>query len=672
MPLANHYPLGRTFLLRMGVLVGCLLAASLASAEETSEPALEYESGSRVLIAPPVPFHSAAVSSDGARLATGHVDGSILLWNAATGRPLRRLSGHTDSVETLAFHPHELKLASGGADRTVQLWETSTGAAMQVFTGHQRRVTAVSFAPDGRSLLSGSYDKSARLWNLDDPAAAPHVFEHSAAVCSAAFSSDGQQIATGTLAGELRRWSVAGEEVPPVIQAHQGEVSSIVFHPLTRRWISGGADGHAVAWDAATGEERQRFTEAGSRAIGNSPITRLALNPNENLLAIGERDGVIHLCAPAEARATGSLWGHEDEICALAFPASSNTLISAGLDRTARLWRPKLRATARLAALDNPEARLWSISVTGDDARLFAGGRGGFLASWSLATGERGPRIAGFSGAIDAIALSPDGTRLACCGWKGKSTIVFDTATSQVLQTLAADVPTRSVRFHPDGRQLAVGLEDGTIQLWTDGVDQPKTRSMGSQAVYDIAFSPDGKQAATCSGDWRQPVPGAIVFWNAETWSEVAKVTEHTRAVRSVAFSPDGTRLASAGDDGLVILWHPESHLPLVRLENGAGARPVAFAPGGSQLAVGLHDGTIHVWDVARQELRQRFRCEDDVFHVAYSKDGSVLVSVSGEKRVELWPAGEPLAAVRRIADWAGSRSETSPAQEAGGNVQSK
>lgn len=671
MAFPQHRRPGCITLLRAIVFVGGLLAAGVTGAEETSPPPLEYEPTSRVLIAPSLPFYSAAVSPDGAWIATGHVDGAILVWDVAEARPLRRLSGHSETVEALAFHPSEPKLASAGSDCTVRAWDVATGAAIQVLAGHERRVTTVVFSPDGRSLLSGSYDKSARLWSLEAPATAPRVFEHSSAVCSAAFSSDGKQIATGTLSGELRRWSVEGEAAPPVIQAHRGELGAIVFHPTARQWITGGADGQAIAWDAATGEERRRFLDAGSRVTGPSPITRLSLNSDGNLLAIGERGGGIQLCTPLETRAIDTLSTHTDEIATLVFQASSSTLISAGLDRTVRLWRPKLRATARLAALEGSKARLWSLAMAGDDTRLFAGGRGGFLASWSLATGELGPKIAGFPGVVDAIALSPDGTRLACCGWTGKSTTIFEIATGRILQTLAADTPTRSVCFHPNGRQLAVGLGDGTIQIWVDGVDRPLTRSMGSQAVHDIAFSPDGKQAVTCAGDWRQPVPGAIVFWNAETWSEIAKVTEHTRAVRAVAFSADGMRLASAGDDGLVILWHPESRIPLARLENGSGARPIAFAPDGSQLAVGLHDGTIHVWDVARQELLQRFRAEDDVFQLAYTKDGSVLASVSGEKHVELWPVGPLQGTARRIVDRSSSRSESSPGLEGNGNVPS-
>jgi WD40 repeat protein len=629
-----------------------ILGSGASAAEPPTSPATEFENTSRLLVPLPQEPRSAAVSTDGALLATGQADGSIVVWNVSEERPLRRLAGHTGSVDVLAFHPREPQLASAGGDHTVRLWNANTGESLHILQGHTRRVTAICFSSDDKWLLTGGYDKTSRLWNLEDVAAAPLSQEHTAAVCSVALSADGERFATGSLAGELRLWSRTGEPVTPPIKAHQGAVGALVFNAQSRGWISGGDDGHVVVWDAASGEQRERLSEVDTQPLATSPVTRIAVSSDGNLLAIGDQNGAVRTWNLTEKLKTSEFEGHQDEICGLAFHATARSLVTTGRDRAVREWPSKLPISPRLAAIDGAEARLWAVAIAPADASVYAGGRDGFVAEWSLATGERTRTLAGFKGTIDSIAVSPDGSQVACCGWKSKTAVVFQAASPDKPRQLPAEANARCVRFHPDGKTLVVGLEDGAILIWPAEGDKPRRVSTGSQAVYDISFSPDGKQAATCCGDWRQPVPGAITFWNTETWSEIRKVNEHTRAVRSVAFNPAGTRLASTGDDGLVILWHGESHLPVSRFQNAAGARSIAFSPDGSRLAVGLHDGTINVWDAGRGELVQRFRCDDDVFALAYTTDGSAIVSASGEKRVEIWPGMEPVSTSRRIQKW--------------------
>jgi len=94
-------------------------------------------------------------------------DYSIILWDAAEGRELRKISGNTANIRATAFSPDSRLLASVGDDAVVKLWDTATGRELAALKGHSQSVKAVAFSSDGRLLVSGSDDGSARLWDVN-------------------------------------------------------------------------------------------------------------------------------------------------------------------------------------------------------------------------------------------------------------------------------------------------------------------------------------------------------------------------------------------------------------------------------------------------------------------------------------------------------------------------
>src|SRR5436190_2069799 len=85
----------------------------------------------------PGPVSVIVRSPDGKLFATGGKDQLVHLWDAATGKEIRRLAGHQNWVDTLAFSPDGRLLASGSGDQTIRLWETATGKELRQFSGHK-------------------------------------------------------------------------------------------------------------------------------------------------------------------------------------------------------------------------------------------------------------------------------------------------------------------------------------------------------------------------------------------------------------------------------------------------------------------------------------------------------------------------------------------------------
>ena len=103
----------------------------------------------------------------GSLLASAGGDGTVRLWDPATGQPAATLDGHDGGVSGVAFSPDGHLLASAGGDGTVRLWDPATGQPAATLEGHAGGVNGVAFSPDGHLLASGGNDGTVRLW---DPA----------------------------------------------------------------------------------------------------------------------------------------------------------------------------------------------------------------------------------------------------------------------------------------------------------------------------------------------------------------------------------------------------------------------------------------------------------------------------------------------------------------------
>ncbi|KAI7501071.1 WD40 repeat-like protein [Hortaea werneckii] len=112
------------------------------------------------------PILCIAASQDGKFVATGGADNKMVVWDAATLKPLKAFSQHRDSVTSLAFRRGSNQLFSASRDRTVKIWSLDELAYIETLFGHQDEVVDVSALNEEKCLTVGARDRTARLWKV--------------------------------------------------------------------------------------------------------------------------------------------------------------------------------------------------------------------------------------------------------------------------------------------------------------------------------------------------------------------------------------------------------------------------------------------------------------------------------------------------------------------------
>jgi WD40 repeat protein len=298
----------------------------------------------------------------------------------------------------------------------------------------------------------------------------------------------------------------------------------------------------------------------------------------------------------------------------------------------------------------------------GPTRTLLATGDGsGAVQLWDAAgpegTARRLATLEGHEGAIDVLAFSPDGKRLATASGDDGKVKVWDLASRRGLFTRPG---TRGMfarlAFSPDGKLLAIASEiTKSVNVWAvavrPGEPQPQTPLWSVPAWGPLAFSPDGKTLAIAAV--APFYDGFTVTWCDVEARQVLRrsptQSENGSVAWCAAFSPDGKTLAT-GDDGknLVILWDvatgQKRGVPLTG--HTLLVWSLAFSPDSKTLASGSCDGTVKLWDVAAGKERSTLHGHTgQVRSVAFSPDGRRLASGSPDGSTRLWATRRPRTA---------------------------
>ncbi|MGK7918378.1 MAG: WD40 repeat domain-containing protein [Prochloraceae cyanobacterium] len=291
-------------------------------------------------------------------------------------QPIQIISGHENSVNSIAISPDGKSFVSSSTDWTMKMWSLSDGRELLTKKTLGKNAVSLAFTPDGKSVAAG-VGREIRIWDLTNAKKQYGVLlgKHEGIVRSIAISRRGKILASASPDKTIKLWDLESGELVETLTGHTDWVFSVAITPNEQVLVSssGGFDRTIKFWnlrnfqltrttpqqpgwidDIAIDEDGKILFAAVNKVVkvldfetleelntftGHSgAILSLAIDRDKRILASASQDGTIKLWDLFNGELMTTLKGHEDWVMSIAISPDGTTLVSGSRDKTIRIW----------------------------------------------------------------------------------------------------------------------------------------------------------------------------------------------------------------------------------------------------------------------------------------------------------------------------------------------
>ncbi|OWK41764.1 hypothetical protein [Fimbriiglobus ruber] len=563
-------------------------------------------------------------SPDNQFLVTGHDKGGLVVREAATGQPVRTISGLTKRVSSLAFAENGAAIVAVGGN-----WMNGEEAGEAVVfdfpagtVRHKLEAPVlqwmVAVHPNGTLAAGAGNDGKARVWDLASGKLVRSLTKGGPGLYSVAFDRDGGRLACADADHIVRIWDTnSWEPLREITTNAELRPSQALFSP----------DGREIVVSSWRGNNRlERKPEIAAYSLVDSrpeprlfpahpaSVMNLAFLPDGKTLvaAGGENNGLgsLRLYDYASGKQIGQFTGHRSWGQSLAVSKSG-----------------ALVASTSWGSPTNGELRLWDPRGFRPVAEVKVPGEGSYLCGAGIGQGGKLLVIGGWGKTLTAWDMS-------------------DPAQPRLKKRLSGHTAgLRSVAFDVAGERFASTDDGGRVMVWDASTLELKTSFKASaNAIYRAKFLPDGSGLVTASGNWKAKAAGELRIWDPTNGKEIGRFPDQAREIWDLVFLAGGKHMGvihtpgERTDDTNLHIWDIKTKqmirpiLPFATFNTG---RCLAVSPGGQHLAIGSSKGPVKVFETTSwQEVLSLPDLKDCTFRVDFTNDGNNLLVASGEGAV--------------------------------------
>ena len=476
---------------------------------------------------------SVTFSNDGKFVVAGVADKTAILWDAATGKEIRKYkktnSTCTSCITEAQISPDNKYIIAAYSD-SIKVFDRETGLLVRELFGQGGSPECITISSDNRFVAAIEYGV-AEVWDLKTWKQVLKAGDYSEnKVLSIAISPDGAQIVAGN---EKRMAEVKEISSGEKIMTLKGYLNQVDERILTDSYMY---------WAAFVNEAR--------------------LSPDGKYIAVGRTGNNAKLIDFKTGKVYKTLTGHKAMVISLCFSSNGKYLATGGIDGKAIVWDVETGTPLRTISFPDEKEAVFSVDISADNKMLATATWGGYVVIWDIKTGESIRAISPHdkTGCYQ-VKFSPNGVYFISAGLDRKLTLTeIDTGEEIRVFTGHTDL-VNSIDFNSAGDKFITSAWDGTIRVWDflSGLQVMKIKAHQG-GVYNAKFDPSGKYIISGGDDF------LVKLWDASTGALISEFAGHMGGVGDVNITSDLKYIISGSRDGSIRIWSVDRKKELVSI----------------------------------------------------------------------------------------------------------